>query len=204
MVTIDSLGNSASTGVFKLNQNEQDEQRKAIDERLKDGDTVKISAEAMELFKSKMEEYGAKNPGDLTKDQREDLKDTMESFAEENGIDPENMPRPGGRPGGMPPGGMPPDGEGGAPGGEKGGQPPTGGAGSNNQAGAAGGAAASSSSESTDVEDKEDEIEKLESEIQQLRSQATNDEKAAKELKTKEVELAALQAELALLETQSA
>ncbi|WP_421900341.1 hypothetical protein [Maridesulfovibrio sp.] len=195
MVTIDSLGNSASTGVFKLNQNEPDEQRKAIDERLKDGDTVKISAEAMELFKSKMEEYGAKNPGDLTEDQREDLKDTMESFAEKNGIDPENMPRPGGRPGGMPPGGMPPDGEGGAPGGGKGGQPP---------AGAASGAAASSSSESTDVEDKEDEIEKLESEIQQLRSQATNDEKAAKELKTKEVELAALQAELALLETQSA
>ena len=103
MVTIDSLDNSASTGVFKLNQNEQDEQRKAIDERLKDGDTVKISAEAMELFKSKMEEYGAENPGDLTKEQHEDLKDTMESFAEENGINPENMPRPGGRPSGMPP-----------------------------------------------------------------------------------------------------
>ncbi|GKT28778.1 hypothetical protein ADUPG1_000858, partial [Aduncisulcus paluster] len=151
MVTIDSLGNSASTGVFKLNQNEQDEQRKAIDERLKDGDTVKISAEAMELFKSKMEEYGAENPGDLTKEQHEDLKDTMESFAEENGINPENMPRPGGRPSGMPPGGMPPDGEGGAPGGGMGGGE------ENQQVGAmagAGGAAASSSSESTDVEDK--------------------------------------------------
>ncbi|NDV21182.1 hypothetical protein [Desulfovibrio sp. JC022] len=194
MVTIDSLGNSSATGVFQLNKNEQEEQRKAIDERLRDGDTVKISAEAMELFKSKMEEYGASNPGDLTKDQKEDLKDTMESFAEENGIDPENMPRPGRRPGEMPP-----EGEGGNPGG-KGDR----GMGGGKQAAASGAAGGTSSSSSTDVEDKEDEIEELESEIQQLRSEATNDEKAAEKLKTKEVELAALQAELALLESQSA
>ncbi|NDV25404.1 hypothetical protein FMR86_01935 [Desulfovibrio sp. JC010] len=199
MVTIDSLGNSSATGVFQLNKNEQEEQRKAIDERLKDGDTVKISAEAMELFKSKLEEYGAQNPGDLTKDQKEDLKDTMESFAEENNIDPENMPRPGG----IPPGGMPPEGEGGNPGGKQEGQGGRdrgpGGAGK-----AGGGQQAASSDSTDDVEDKEDEIETLQDEITQLRAEATNDEKAAEKLKTKEVELAALQAELALLESQSA
>ena len=207
MIGIDSMDNSSAVGMFQINKTEsaEEDRDKPLISRDKDGDTVNISREAMELFKSKMDEYGARDPGLLTDDQKADLKETMETFAEENGIDPENMPHPDHRPpmqgaeGGQnnsegsfgekkreesPSGGM--GGSGGAP-----------------QAGAAGAQAGSSSTESDDVEDKEDEIEKLKAEIEQLRSKSGTDDKAAEDLKTKELELATLEAELAMLESQS-
>lgn len=196
MIGIDSLDSSSASAMFKLSKMSEEEatRNKPMISRDKDGDTVNISAEALDLFKSKMDEYGTKDPGKLTAEQKDDLKETMESFAEENGIDPKNMPRPGG----MPPAGMPPGGDGqGGTDGEKGGRPSSG----SKEAGAAGGAKGSSSTEeSTDVDDKKAEIATTEEEIEQLRGKAGNDEEAAEELKTKQTELLILQAELAQLQ----
>ncbi|WP_031480685.1 hypothetical protein [Maridesulfovibrio frigidus] len=194
MVGISSLDSSLTSGVLDTSQAIQT--KKVDDEELlnsktQSGDTVSISAEAMALFSSKLEEYGAENPSELSDEQKEELKGTMDEFAIENGIDPTQV-------GGMPP---PPEGGGeGASDSEGEGSSEGGGAG-----GATGGEAAQGSTGTSDmISDKEEEIEEKEEEIEELRAKVSEDEDAAEQLKTKQSELALLQSELALLEQQSA
>lgn len=67
MVGINSLDSSSTLGVFNLNKTTE-ELPKALISGSKDEDTVHISAEAMDLLKSKMDEYGTKAPSEITYD----------------------------------------------------------------------------------------------------------------------------------------
>ncbi len=195
MVGISSLDIGLASGTLDTSQAVQKKQvndEELIRSKSQSGDTVTISAEAMALLKSKLEEYGAEDPSELNDEQKEDLKGTMDEFAKEHGLDPSKV-------GGMPP---PPgeNGQDGPPQGKGEGPPPEGG-----KDGAEGGEAAAGSTEaSEEVTDKEDEITEKEDEIEELRLKAGRDEDAAELLKAKQSELALLQSELLLLEQQSA
>ncbi|WP_291325965.1 hypothetical protein [Desulfovibrio sp. UCD-KL4C] len=174
-------GNSLDTSQAIQKKQVQDEE--LIKSKTQSGDTVTISAEAMELFKSKLDEFGAEDASELTDEQKDDLKGTMDEFAKKNGLDPSSMKE------------VQPQGAGAESGGE--GQQAGG-------AGGAGGAAQGGGADPDDISDKEDEISEIEEEIEELRAKSSSDEEAAEELKSKQVELTLLQAELALLEQQSA
>ncbi|OEU67195.1 MAG: hypothetical protein BA863_05765 [Desulfovibrio sp. S3730MH75] len=197
MVGISSLDNGLTSGVLDTSQAIQKKQvndEELIRSKSQSGDTVTISAEAMALLRSKLEEYGAEDPSELNDEQKEDLKGTMDEFAKKHGLDPTKV-------GGMPP---PPgeNGQDGPPQGKSEGPPPEGGKGAG---GAKGGEAAGGSTETSDeVTDKENEIKEKEEEIEELRLKAGRDEDAAELLKMKQSELALLQNELTLLEQQSA
>ncbi|SDK96062.1 hypothetical protein SAMN05660337_1849 [Maridesulfovibrio ferrireducens] len=196
MVGISSLDGSMANGVLDTGQvvkQKQVEDEELIQTKMKSGDTVTISAEAMTLFKSKLDEYGADDPSELSDKQKEDLKGTMDEFAKDHGLDPSKVegmpPSPGGN------GEGPPEGKGEGP-------PPEGAKGAGK---AKGGEAAQGSTASSDkISDKEKEIEEKEAEIQELRAKSSTDEKAAESLKMKQSELALLQSELTMLKKNSA
>ncbi|MBI9109778.1 hypothetical protein [Maridesulfovibrio ferrireducens] len=196
MVGISSLDGSMANGVLDTGQvvkQKQIEDEELIQTKMKSGDTVTISAEAMTLFKSKLDEYGADDPSELSDKQKEDLKGTMDEFAKDHGLDPSKVedmpPSPGGN------GEGPPEGKGEGP-------PPEG---AQKSGGAKGGEAAQGSTASSDkIAEKEKEIEEKETEIQELRAKSSTDEKAAESLKMKQSELALLQSELTMLKKNSA
>ncbi len=150
-------------------------------------DTLQISQEARDLLAAKMDEFDAETPHDLTREERDNIR---QALAETDGVTDEDRAalaeaaqreRKGPPPGG----GRPP--KGGGPGG-MGGPPPkkeTTGAGS-----------------SDEVDDLKEEIEDLQAEIEALQAKASQDEEAAKELKAKRIELSTLEAELTLLQQQ--
>lgn len=173
----------------------------ALPSSWKGGDQLHISQEARELLDSKMQQFGARRPSELTAEQHEEIKAAMDELREEiqsknplhkNGLDKashhDNASEQGreARQDGPPPGdGPPPAGARG-----KGGPPPGG--------GAAGGA----TDISDEIEELEEDIEALEEEIQELEADAAQDEEAKDQLKTKRAELLLLEAELAMLEQQ--
>ncbi len=144
-------------------------------------DTVRISDEARALLESKMEEYGADTPDDLSDEQLADLKKTM---AEAEGVTDEDRQALAERAGDRPP----PMGGGAEAGGrgERRGPPPK--------------KPGGSSGDDDEVDDLKSEISDLEDEIEALRAKAATDEESKEELKSKQTELSLLESELALLE----
>ena len=166
------------------NQSRQDALQREVQ-----GDLVTISDEAKAVLEAKMKEFDANTPTDLSRDEREDIKQTLQ---ETDGVTEKDLQaladaEKKGQEMGPPPreGGPPPGGPGG--GGEVGrkGPPPKKGGGDQS---------------SDAIDDIEDNIAELEEEIEELRAKAANDESAKEELKAKQIELSLLQAELALEE----
>jgi len=145
------------------------------------GDMVDISDEARELLATKMAEFDAETPEDLSSEERDEIRDALEETdgVTERDIEIIGAGGPGGGPGG------PADAESG----EKSGT-------SSLTQGA--------TDSSSDIDALEEEIAQLESEIEELQAKASTDEDAKKEMNTKTIELATAQAELTLLEQESA
>lgn len=169
-----------STGVLNLNRTEAEEnetQDNGLISNSKSWDTVEISAEAMELLKAKMEEYGAGDTSELTDEQKSDLQETMENFAEANGSSTEGIS-------------VTETTESSTENDEE----------SSGEESSASGAAGASGS--TGGSDTSDQIDELEEQIEKLESKAENDPAAEEQLKAKQNELAQLQSELAELQQE--
>ncbi|SMF01491.1 hypothetical protein [Desulfovibrio gilichinskyi] len=199
--SIDQSITGSSVDTSQAIQKKQVHDEELIKSKTQSGDTVIISAEAMDLFKTKLDEFGAKDPSELNDKQKNELKGTMDAFAQKNGLDTSNMKE-------VQPEGAGAKSEGDAQQGSEnseGSKSNSGGAKGASAGGAGGsGAAQGTETDSDEITDKKNEISDAEEEIEELRAKSSSDEKAAEELKTKQVDLALLQAELALLEQQSA
>lgn len=144
------------------------------------GDMVDISDEARELLATKMAEFDAETPEDLTSEERDEIRNALE---ETDGVTDQDIQIIGaGGQGG-------PGGPAEAESGEESGT---------------GSLTQGATDSSSDIDALEEEIAQLESEIEELQAKASTDEDAKKEMNTKTVELAAAQAELTLLEQESA
>lgn len=157
------------------------------------GDTVAISDEARELLAAKLEEYGARGPGDLTDAEHADLKRTM---AEAEGVtdqDRDALDKAAERGREMAEKGKEEAAEAREAKAERQG-PPSGGQGTSGE-------------DSDDIEDLKDDIDEAEEAIEELSAKAAGDDaeaiEAREELKAKRIDLALLEAELALLEQQA-
>lgn len=140
-------------------------------------DTVTISDEAKAVLEAKMQEYDAETPDDLTKEEKEDIKQTLENT---EGVTEDDLEKLAKAEQGPPPGAGGGVGKGGGAGKPAGGGKPDSGGEKTNDT----------------IEDLEDEITALEEEIEELRTKASKDEESKEEMKAKEVELMLLQAEL--------
>lgn len=141
------------------------------------GDTAKISEEARRLLAAKMAEHGAENPGDLTPEQRADVKKAMAESEEISDKDRAALAEEAERT-------------------EKQGPPPA----DKGEKAQAQRKQAAASGDSEEVEDLKDDIEELEEEIEELTGKALHDPDAKRELQDKRIELLNLEAELTLEE----
>ncbi len=160
------------------------------------GDTVSFSAEALTLLKTKLEEYGAEDPADLSAKERDEIAQAMETAEGVTAQDRESLAQLAATAGQ----------EGAAS------QDQTGtgtqsegqgdGASASGQSGGGSGSAESSDSSDT-IEELEQNIEEVKQEIEELQAKAATDEESKEKMKAKQMELSMLEAQLALLESQS-